>query len=103
MSYSAENSLSIFIRGGDRPFMSYWWRIQKSAQFMFGRCLKTRFVSRLAPRENEFATSIRDWRGLLHRPPICFYAPVFMSERWSRWRAFAAMTSETKLGWAVSV
>ena len=25
---------------------------------MFGRCLKTRFVSRLAPHENEFATSI---------------------------------------------
>jgi hypothetical protein len=37
----------------------YWWRIRKSAQFMFGRCLKTRFVSRLAPHENEFATSIR--------------------------------------------
>jgi hypothetical protein len=35
-----------------------WWRIRKSAQFMFGRCLKIQFVSRLSPHENEFATSI---------------------------------------------
>jgi hypothetical protein len=33
-------------------------KFQRSAQFMFGRCLKTWFVSRLAPHENEFATSI---------------------------------------------
>jgi hypothetical protein len=35
---------------------------------MFGRCLKTRFVSRLAPHENEFATSICSdavWGGCL--------------------------------------
>ena len=42
-----------------------------------------------------------DWYGLLHRLPICFHIPVFMIMRWSRCRAFAAMTSETKLGWAV--
>jgi hypothetical protein len=58
---------------------------------------------------------------LVHALPICFVgkweksarriAPsaymfsesVFMIMRWSRWRAFAAMTSDTKLGWAVSV
>src|SRR4029453_17546184 len=43
--------------------MRNWWRIQKSAQFMFGRCLKIWSVSRLAPRENEFATSLHDWRS----------------------------------------